>query len=545
MVVGIVVVLTGGVMGFMFVSDMLNGERGAIPVEAAVAARSTILDNIYINGIYVGGLSFDQALERLSEEYSPNISDRQLIITAQEASDDARLIISFAELNPGYDFTGGVIQALNYGGDEDEGVLRARLSESPARITYDPVYSYDDGILAPKVEEFMRSLERQPVNATSERRDGNFHVTEDVVGLIADIPATLALARELVASDTGGVVEAVFSQLQPAVTAEALRNSQSLLGTFTTRITGAHTHPRNINIINAANNMNDAVVAPGEVFSTNYHFGAMTYANGYRYAPIILQGQFVDGIGGGVCQVSSTLYMALLFAELEIVERRNHSLRVSYVDWAMDATLAGDWIDLRFRNNTSHPVYVESFVNSDGEVTVNIFGYESRPAGRTLRFAPVHLESISPGETIIEDPEIPYGERVVETSGTTGQRYALYKTVYQDGVQTDRYRINTSTYRAVNAVVRVGTAGASEDGDTEESTPSELGGSETPANGTSDESQAPSTIFNIYTGEEMTVTPDAPAEQDTPPASTTTNEVELPDLSGWLSVPLPDSDSDE
>jgi vancomycin resistance protein YoaR len=81
----------------------------------------------------------------------------------------------------------------------------------------------------------------------------------------------------------------------------------------------------------------------------------MTYANGYRYAPIIISGEFVDGIGGGVCQISSTLYMALLYAELEIVERRNHSRRVGYIGWAMDATLAGDWIDLRWRNTTTHP----------------------------------------------------------------------------------------------------------------------------------------------------------------------------------------------
>ena len=531
-VVSIIVVIAGGAVGFMFVGDMLNGDRdrGATPVVAA--ERSVILENIYINGIYVGGLTFEQALERLSEGHKPDVSGRQLIITATQANSDTRLVIGFDELDPGYDFTDGVIQALNYGTNEDDAALRARLRETPAQITYSPVYSYDDNLLALRVEEFMRTLEREAKNATSERRDGAFHITEEVVGLAADIPATLALARELVASDTGGTVDAVFNEIQPSVTAEALRGAQTLLGTFTTRVSGALTLPRNINVINAARNMNDTVVAPGEVFSTNYHFGAMTYANGYRYAPIILQGQFVDGIGGGVCQVSSTLYMALLFAEMEIVERRNHSLRVGYIGWAMDATLAGDWIDLRFRNNTDHPVYVESFVTEEGEVVVNIFGYESRPAGRTLSFEPVHVESIPHGEDIIEDDELEYGKRVVETSGVTGQRYALYKTVFQDGVQVDRYRVNTSTYRAVNAVVRVGTGGALE-GVEEEAT------SEPGAEGPS----TSETIVNIYTGEEMVVTPNVPSEPDTSPSDDT--ETELPDLSNWLSLPIPGDDPDD
>ena len=537
LVVGLIVVLAGGVTGFMFVNDMLNGERIATPVVAA--ERSTILDNIYINGIYVGGLSFDQALSRLADEYDPDISDRQLIITAAEAGE--RLVIGFDELAPGYDFTGGVIQALNYGVDQNQAELRARLRETPARITYTPVYSYDDSILEPKVKEFLHALERQPQNASSERRDGAFHITEGVVGLIADIPATMALARELVASNTGGEVEAVFRELLPAITAESLRNAQSLLGTFTTRVTGSLQLYRNVNVINAANNINDTVVAPGEVFSTNYHFGPMTIANGYRYAPIIVQGEFVPGIGGGVCQVSSTLYMAALFAELEILERRNHSLRVTYIDWAMDATLSGDWIDLRFRNNTDHPIYVESFVTAEGDVVVNIYGYESRPAGRTLRFAPEHLETIEHGETIIEDPELPYGERVVETRGINGQRHALYKTVLQDGVQIDRYRVNVSTYRTVNAVIRVGIYGAPEDGSEESDylDPNELGDI---SNGTPGDATLPHTITNIYTGEEMEIPADTTLD---PHTSGTTTEVELPDLSSWLNIPLPELDNEE
>jgi len=535
-VVCVVVVLAGGVVGFNFVSDWLNGDRGVsaiLPVGAA--QRSTILENIYLNNVYVGGLTADQALERLSEQYSPDLAGKQITVTAEEAG-DARLEIQFAELNPGFDFTGGVEMALNYGADENESDIRERLAESPARLSYTPAISYDSTLLEPKVAEFLRNLERQPENATGERREGQFHIIEEIVGLVADVPATMELVREQLIADTSGTVPAVFRHVQPGVTAEALRSAQSLLGTFTTRITGAETLPRNINVINAANNINGTVVQPGEVFSTNHHFGAMTYANGYRYAPIIVQGEFVPGIGGGVCQVSSTLYMALLYAEMEIVERRNHSLRVGYIGWAMDATLAGDWIDLRWRNNSNSPIYVEAFVRN-GDVTVNLFGYESRPSYRTLSFTPVHQETIAYGEDIVQDPELAYGERVVESRGTAGQRHALYKTVFENGVQADRYRINTSTYRAINAVVRVGTGGEAPDDEPQQNADSpDVSGLPTPPD---------STVTNIYTGEEINVVPDptpAPAPQD-PPASTPAPE--LPDLSSWLNMPIPDASSDD
>jgi len=546
------------VLGFTFVSDMLtNGERAATTVIAAEAERSFIPDNIYVNGIYVGGLSMEDALERLSGGYDSGAARKQLVVTAEEAELGARLVIGFDELSPGFDFTQGVIAALNYGLDEDQGQLRARLAQTPARLTAEPIFSYDDAVLAAKLEEFLQPLERQAVNASSERRDGTFHVTDEVVGLVADMPATLALARAVVATNEGGEVAAVLREVEPTVTAASLRNATSLLGTFTTHVSGAPTLGRNVNIVNAANHVNDTVVAPGEVFSTNYHMGAMTYANGYRYAPIILNGEFVDGIGGGVCQVSSTLYMALLFAEMEIVERRNHSLRVNYIDWSMDAALAGTWIDLRWRNNTDHPVYVEITV-IDGAVTANIFGYESRPANRTISFAPMHLETIAHDETIIEDPEMAYGERVVESRGTNGQRHALYKTVMVDGVQVDRYRVNTSTYRTVNSVVRVGTAGAPTDADTE--IDGETGDAGVPdISGLLNDLNAPQTqtIINSYTGEEMNIVADVPAPvagTPAPVADTSAPVVlyepavhyepaqepagsEMPDFSSWLNFP--------
>lgn len=484
-VVGVTSALAVSVMGFMFANNSNNSD-GAVTALAAEAVRSHILEETYINGIDVGGLTRHQALERLAALYTQDFSELNIVLNA--GGEDA-LTINLAKLSPGLDFSAAVEHALSL--------------EYAQRVTYPPTLSFDDSAVLPEIEEFLDSLARQPRNASSTREGSSFNVQEEVVGRSPDVPGTLEAFRRQLSTGQPGVVDVVFRELHPAVTAEDLRASQSLIGSFTTRITGSMDNPRNVNVLNAARHINGIVVQPGEIFSTNRNFGVMTYANGYRYAPIILNGQFVDGIGGGVCQISSTLYMALLFAEMEIVERRNHSLRVGYIDWAMDATLAGDWIDLRWRNNTSYPVTVEALVQN-GDVIINIFGNESRASGRRLAFAPVHLENIPYGETLIEDPELPYGERVLESRGTTGQRWALYKTVFENDVQTDRYRVNTSTYRTVDAVVRVGT-GASEPEDSGYPYPYDLQESqeEAPQQPTSEDSQALTPEEDVYVDGEI------------------------------------------
>ena len=437
-VTGVVSALAISFIGFNLAQNN-NTELGSVPALASEAVRSRLLDDIYLNGIDVGGLTRQEAIERMAELYDIDLERLEIVLSADE---DEELSLSFEQLRAGLDFGPAVEYALSL--------------DSPAQVTYPPSISFDEEAVLPLVEDFLTGLARQHQNAQSERTDDGFSVTYEVVGRSPDVPATLEAFRAQLRTGEPGVVNVVFRELLPAVTAEELRASQSIIGTFTTNISGSMDNPRNVNVVNAARHIDGIVVHPGEIFSTNYHFGEMSYANGYRYAPIILNGQFVDGIGGGVCQISSTLYMALLFSEMEIVERRNHSLRVGYIDWAMDATLAGTWIDLRWRNNSDHPVTVEATV-ANGQVVINILGNEARDPGRTLSFTPVHLENIPYSETIVEDPYLPYGERVLESRGTVGQRWALYKNVFEDGVRVDRYRVNTSTYRTVDAVVRVGT----------------------------------------------------------------------------------------
>jgi len=207
------------------------------------------------------------------------------------------------------------------------------------------------------------------------------------------------------------------------IRSENLAN-KDLLGTFYTYFNPGETG-RNGNIARAAELVNNFTLLPGQVFSMNETIAPVNLDNGYHIALVIANGEFVEGIGGGVCQVSSTLYMAVLHAELEIVQRRAHSRMVGYVPPAFDSVLATPYLDLRFRNNTSAAITIETrFDIRSHRITVSIWGQETRPPGRTISF-----ESI---------------QRAANDSYVT---YHLYKIENNNGALS-RSRVNISTYRA-------------------------------------------------------------------------------------------------
>lgn len=149
------------------------------------------------------------------------------------------------------------------------------------------------------------------------------------------------------------------------------------LASYTTRYAAGGN--RGSNVANAASKVNGTILLPGDVFSFNGTVGRRTVANGFKTAPEYMNGQTVDGIGGGTCQVSTTVYSAALYADLKIVKRSNHSMSVSYVPLGQDATVTDGGIDLKIANDTGYPVKIEA-VTGGGKITVTIIGTTPEPA---------------------------------------------------------------------------------------------------------------------------------------------------------------------
>ena len=230
-----------------------------------------------------------------------------------------------------------------------------------------------------------------------------------------------------------------------------------LMGEYSTSYaSSAAARKHNVELAAAA--VNGKVVEPGEEFSFNVTVGVRSAKRGYLPAPVIINGEFTTGTGGGVCQVSTTLYNAVLLAELQVDERHNHSMIVNYVDPSMDAAIAeSSGKDFVFTNNTEYPIYIEGYT-SNKRITFTIYGVETRDSNRKVTYESEVLETISPGaEVINQDSSQPVGYVDVQ-SAHTGYKARLWKVVTVDGEEVSREQVNSSSYKMTPRTATVGTS---------------------------------------------------------------------------------------
>ena len=202
---------------------------------------------------------------------------------------------------------------------------------------------------------------------------------------------------------------------------------------------------------------------PGQELSILDTITPFSEENGYYPAGSYLNGLVVESIGGGICQVSSTLYNAVLLAELDVTERHNHSMIVSYVEPSADAAIAqSGGKDFKFRNNTDSPIYIEAICTPDKHVTFTIYGHDNRPAGRKVTYKSIILDKTPASEDkYMTDPSQALGY-VGMQSAHLGYKSQLCKVVEEDGVESATKIINTSTYNMVPRIIMVGTKGATQ-----------------------------------------------------------------------------------
>ena len=216
-----------------------------------------------------------------------------------------------------------------------------------------------------------------PQNASFALENGEVKVLPAVDGRYIDKNYCKKLLSRV--QEGGEEVEVPYNVTKAEIHADELEKKlfNANLGSYTTRYDAGGN--RGANVANAASRINNKILLPGETFSFNETVGRRTVANGFKTAPEYMNGQTVDGIGGGTCQVSTTLYSAVLYADLKIVKRSNHSMSVSYVPLGQDATVTDGGLDFQFMNDTNYPVKISS-TTGGGRITVTIIGTEPENA---------------------------------------------------------------------------------------------------------------------------------------------------------------------
>lgn len=414
---------------------------------------NTIYNGISVNGTDISGKTKEEALQQLQQEADVHLGNQKITIQKEDKIWD----IPFSDLDVKYDIEASVEQAWEIG-RTGELKDRYKIVTDVAQNKEDiPIsYTHDNQKVVEKLQQIATEFNVDAQDSTITRKNGAFQITDEQKGYALDVDKTVPKVEELLEQNTGGIVEPEITVTEPKVTRADNEKVTDLIGTYSTTYS-ANAAGRNENLRVGCANIDGTVIAPGEVFSMNVGLGPQTYANGYKDAGVYVNGKVEQGVAGGVCQVTSTLYNAVILAELEVVERYPHSMTVGYVPLGRDAAVAGDYKDLKFRNDTEYPVYLEAYAR-DGKVVCNLYGHEIHDAGHKVDFEMVFDGTIpKPAEKITKDASKPEGYRQVTYNGKTGSKVSTYKIITEGGKQTSKEWFSSSTYRATADEVTVGT----------------------------------------------------------------------------------------
>ena len=420
---------------------------------AAFGASAKLPDGLWVEGQSLAGLTTEEAVKETEDRIAVmagqtitlEINERVLTATAEELGfywgnpQDVRQAVSRYE-------DGNLVRRY---------MMAADLAAEPLEIPLKT--ALQEEVICAFVEENCAGMDADAQDAGIVRVNGAFQITPEVMGIRVNVEATAQAVRE--AADKG-LEEAVFArgvveETQPRITAADLETIQDVLGSFSTAFSSRGS-ARATHLSVGAAKINGRVLMPGETLSGYECLQPFTEANGYQSAAAYENGQVVDSIGGGVCQIATTLYNAALLAELEITQRQNHSMSVGYVKPSQDAAIAGTYKDIKITNPYETPVYVEGYTKGR-TLAFAIYGRETRPPNRKIAFQSETLSVTSPGAPReVPNPALAPGTRRQVQSAHKGIRSRLWKIVTVDGVEQERTLLSTDTYYASPAVIQVG-----------------------------------------------------------------------------------------
>lgn len=413
-----------------------------------MAAQDIFFPGVTVDGIDLGGMTRDEAHALFADRQTQTASAFSLVV----ASGEKRWRITSQEVPVTFNADTILEQAYNVG---HTGTLEQRVSEIQRTrdegVVFVTGYTYERSAVRALVDTIADSLDYEAQDATLDAFDPNNHTftfTEESAGYRVD--------RELLHSDIlaalderayDRVILVQGESVEPQVTLARLEGLFGKISSFTTKTT--KDNDRNTNIALSAAALNGRMVLPGETLSFNDCTGQRTGEKGYREAGAIAGGVLVDDTGGGVCQTSSTLFNAVVRADLEIVTRYAHSWPSSYVNKGEDATVNWPSLDFVFRNNGQFPVFVVAWY-ANQEVTVEIYG-QMLEDGQTIDLYSEVTQTLKPSDDILYtlDESLPAGTRKAGRQKRTGYVVDTSKVYYDaEGNELRREKLWTTTYRA-------------------------------------------------------------------------------------------------
>lgn len=403
-----------------------------------------------IYGIDVSGKTKEEA-SKLIEEHTKFILEKKINVKY-----NGRVFtLDYGALDPKHNIENVIGEAYRYGKDAGD-FEKAKIIKSSVEKKYDLNFGFNDKGIDDFLDNLEKEIYKEPTNATLKMiSSGNFEVKKETLGerLKKEEMKNAIVSKINDLREETVEIDAIIEHINPTVTAEALNKVDSLISSFSTNFSSSQAG-RAANVEIATKQIDGVLLMPGETFSFNERTGSRTAAKGYQAAPVIVKNKLEDGLGGGVCQVSTTLYNAVIRANLKSVERRNHSLAPAYVQPGFDATVS-DYIDYKFKNTLDFPVYIEGYTKGR-QVIFNIYSNGSLKSTKYELINEVYEKT--PAETQqIDDPTLPKGTVKEEESPHTGYKVKVYLVAKKNGRELSKEIISNDTYKKVDGIIKIGT----------------------------------------------------------------------------------------
>lgn len=432
-------------------------------VKADAAKNAVIEKGVYIGGIDVSGMTEKEAISAV-KSYVASLEEEWITLVGPNGT----LKYQLKDLGLSAKTTVAVKEAVAVG-KSGNFIKRYKVLQDLKRNDYviDMGLSIDKQLTGNLIYAKRDVLDIRAIDNGLKKEKDKFVYVAGQDGDEVDIVTAVNELNAYIGSEWehAAVLDAEFKltsiSSQPRGTKDELSVVKDLIGTFSTSYSSSG-WGRAKNVENGIAKINGTMLYPGDEFSFYELVNPFTKENGYELAGSYLNGETVESFGGGICQVSTTLYNAVLNAELEITQRFNHSMTVAYVDLSADAAIAGTYKDLRFKNNYDFPIYIEG-ISKNKTITFNIYGVEEREAGRTVSYVSETISVDDPSTEFTLSNEHSLGSFEETRSKHLGYVAKLWKVVTVDGVEKERTQVNKSTYKASCRKVTVGIAGATEE----------------------------------------------------------------------------------
>lgn len=420
---------------------------GAFYIYKNILNIDTIYKGVTIDNLDVSRKTMEQALEYIKEIKTKEIKGKHMNLIYGERT----YKISLADLGFSYDYDEAVKKAIKLG---REGNFLKRLRDiakikGGVSIPLRSFYSLE------KAETIVNAISKE---INTEAKDAEIRLVNGKINIIDH-----EIGKRVLKEDLLGLIDHNINKLEditipvedvmPAVTNKLLARINGIIGEYSTSFKGSSKN-RIENIRLSANAISNKLILPGEEFSYNKATGPRTAESGYREANVIIGGELTPDIGGGVCQTSTTLYNALLLADLTILERHNHSIPVGYVPIGQDAAVAYGYLDLKFKNPFDFPIFLHTKLTGD-RLYVYIYG-DKNVKDYTVKITSQIVETIQPKTEIIFDSSMEPGENILIQKGRTGYKVVTYKSIIKDGKVVSKEQITRDHYRKKDYIYKAG-----------------------------------------------------------------------------------------